>query len=141
MHCYVSFSLTAQLLCLQSMKSPGDLHERLQESEKLMKDMSKTWEQKLEETEQLHKVGDFILRHRISMQMALLVCISQSPVVTIVPRYSCSPCIHNVSVVLLTACILNTPGLLFCGIIIIKLGFLLLNVNLRFLQLGKFFIR
>ena len=38
------------------MKSE-DLQERLEESEKLMNDMSKTWEQKLQETEQIHKVG------------------------------------------------------------------------------------
>lgn len=34
-----------------------DLVERLQESEKLMKDMSKTWEQKLVDTERIHQVS------------------------------------------------------------------------------------
>jgi kinesin family protein 13 len=37
----------------QSLKAP-DLRERLQESEKIMKEMSKTWEEKLRETEQIH---------------------------------------------------------------------------------------
>ncbi len=41
--------------CFQSMKAP-DLRERLQESEKLMKEMSKTWEEKLKETERIHLV-------------------------------------------------------------------------------------
>ena len=40
---------------LQSMKAP-DLQEKLQESEKLIKEMSKTWEEKLEQTERIHKV-------------------------------------------------------------------------------------
>ena len=39
----------------QSMKAP-DLRERLEESEKLMRDMSKTWEQKLTDTERIHQV-------------------------------------------------------------------------------------
>lgn len=41
---------------LQSMKAP-DLQERLVESEKLVKEMSKTWEEKLMETERVHQVG------------------------------------------------------------------------------------
>ena len=34
----------------------GDLRERLQESEKLMVEMSKTWEEKLEDTVRKHQV-------------------------------------------------------------------------------------
>ena len=47
------------LLCvlLQSMKS-DDLRERLEESEKLMNEMEKTWEDKLKETERIHMVLD-----------------------------------------------------------------------------------
>ena len=37
-----------------------DLRERLEESEKLMSTMSKTWEQKLEETERIHQVTMFL---------------------------------------------------------------------------------
>ncbi|XP_059167567.1 kinesin-like protein KIF13A isoform X3 [Physella acuta] len=46
--------LKAQLNEAQSMKAP-DLAERLTESEKLMKEMSKTWEEKLQETERIHQ--------------------------------------------------------------------------------------
>ncbi|CAL1542431.1 unnamed protein product [Lymnaea stagnalis] len=46
--------LKAQLNQAQSMKAP-DLAERLTESEKLMKEMSKTWEEKLLETERIHQ--------------------------------------------------------------------------------------
>ncbi|XP_055871121.1 kinesin-like protein KIF13A isoform X6 [Biomphalaria glabrata] len=46
--------LKAQLNQAQSMKAP-DLAERLVESEKLMKEMSKTWEEKLLETEKIHQ--------------------------------------------------------------------------------------
>ena len=35
----------------------GDLRERLEESEKLMGAMSKTWEDKLQETERKHEVS------------------------------------------------------------------------------------
>lgn len=38
----------------QSLKS-DDLRERLEESEKLMKEMGKTWEEKLKETERIHQ--------------------------------------------------------------------------------------
>lgn len=38
------------------MKAP-DVAERLIESEKLMKEMSKTWEEKLQETERIHQVS------------------------------------------------------------------------------------
>lgn len=38
------------------MKAPA-LEERLEESEKLMKEMTKTWEEKLKETEKIHKVN------------------------------------------------------------------------------------
>ena len=40
----------------QVMKAP-DLKDRLEESEKLMKEMSKTWEEKLAETERIHAVS------------------------------------------------------------------------------------
>lgn len=40
---------------LQMTRAP-DLQERLEESEKLMKTMSKTWEEKLMETETIHQV-------------------------------------------------------------------------------------
>ena len=40
---------------LQSLKS-DDLRERLEESEKLMNEMEKTWEDKLKETERIHMV-------------------------------------------------------------------------------------
>ena len=40
------------------MKAP-DLKERLEESEKLMKEMTKTWEEKLNETEKIHTVSNF----------------------------------------------------------------------------------
>lgn len=43
------------LLLWQSMKAP-DLQEKLQESEKLIEEMSKTWEEKLQQTERIHKV-------------------------------------------------------------------------------------
>lgn len=43
---------------LQSMKAP-DLKERLEESEKLIKEMTKTWEEKLAETEKIHQVSNF----------------------------------------------------------------------------------
>ena len=33
-----------------------DLRDKLEESEKIMKEMSKTWEQKLKETEAVHQV-------------------------------------------------------------------------------------
>ena len=38
------------------MKAP-DLKEKLEESEKLLKEMRKTWEEKLAETEKIHQVG------------------------------------------------------------------------------------
>ena len=47
---------SAQYLYFQSLKAP-DLKERLQESEKLMTEMSKTWEEKLQETERIHSVS------------------------------------------------------------------------------------
>lgn len=37
------------------MKAP-ELNDRLQESEKLIKEMTKTWEEKLQETERIHQV-------------------------------------------------------------------------------------
>lgn len=40
------------------MKAP-DLKERLEESEKLIKEMTKTWEEKLAETEKIHQVSNF----------------------------------------------------------------------------------
>lgn len=38
------------------MQAP-DLQDRLEESEKLMKEITKTWEEKLLETEQIHQAG------------------------------------------------------------------------------------
>ncbi|KAK3766409.1 hypothetical protein RRG08_056083 [Elysia crispata] len=46
--------LKAQLETAQNMRAP-DLAERLTESEKLMKEVSKTWEEKLQETERIHQ--------------------------------------------------------------------------------------
>jgi hypothetical protein len=45
----------ATFFVLQSLKS-DDLRERLEESEKLMNEMEKTWEDKLKETERIHMV-------------------------------------------------------------------------------------
>lgn len=42
------------------MKAP-DLKEKLEESEKLLKEMRKTWEEKLAETEKIQVVGVFEL--------------------------------------------------------------------------------
>jgi len=42
---------------IKSLKS-DDLRERLEESEKLMNEMEKTWEDKLKETERIHMVSD-----------------------------------------------------------------------------------
>jgi len=47
-------SLRKMLSQAQSMKS-DDLRERLEESEKLMNEMGKTWEEKLKETERIHQ--------------------------------------------------------------------------------------
>jgi len=44
------------VLSSQSLKS-DDLRERLVESEKLMNEMGKTWEDKLIETERIHQVN------------------------------------------------------------------------------------
>ena len=38
------------------MKAP-DLKEKLEESEKLLREMRKTWEEKLSETEKIHQVS------------------------------------------------------------------------------------
>jgi kinesin family protein 13 len=48
------------------MKAPL-LKERLEESEKLMKEMTKTWEEKLKETEKIHKVRIFIITVHFSV--------------------------------------------------------------------------
>ncbi|XP_067931431.1 kinesin-like protein KIF13A isoform X2 [Watersipora subatra] len=47
-------TLKLQLVAAESMKAP-DLQEKLQESEKLIEELSKTWEEKLEKTERIHK--------------------------------------------------------------------------------------
>ena len=81
----ISFAVTAKLICVfvfpnakswfshneaqidfkhyfpyflfpQSMKAP-DLKEKLEESEKLLREMRKTWEEKLTETEKIHQVS------------------------------------------------------------------------------------
>ena len=44
----------------KSVDQGNDLREQLEESEKLMKEMSKTWEQKLKETEAIHQVSAHI---------------------------------------------------------------------------------
>ena len=44
------------LCCLQSTKTDV-LREKLEESEKLMSEISKTWEEKLKETEKMHQVS------------------------------------------------------------------------------------
>lgn len=59
--------LKQQLNEAQSMKAPL-LKERLEESEKLMKEMTKTWEEKLKETEKIHKA-----RHDALEQMGVSV--------------------------------------------------------------------
>ncbi|KAL3888337.1 hypothetical protein ACJMK2_000707 [Sinanodonta woodiana] len=46
--------LRKELQEAQSMKAP-DLKDRLEESEKLIKEMTKTWEEKLMETERIHQ--------------------------------------------------------------------------------------
>jgi Kinesin-associated len=56
--CLVDISFVVKTpisLMLQSLK-PDDLRERLEESEKLMNEMEKTWEDKLKETERIHMV-------------------------------------------------------------------------------------
>ena len=52
---------------LQSLKS-DDLRERLEESEKLMNEMERTWEDKLKETERIHMVS--------SSELCVSVCLS-----------------------------------------------------------------
>ncbi|KAL5013425.1 hypothetical protein ScPMuIL_007695, partial [Solemya velum] len=59
--------LKKQLDVAQSMKAP-DVQERLEESEKLMKEISKTWEEKLAETERIHQE-----RHEALEQMGISV--------------------------------------------------------------------
>lgn len=48
------------LLFLQAMKSP-ELKERLEESEKLIQEMTVTWEEKLRKTEEIAQVCCFLL--------------------------------------------------------------------------------
>jgi hypothetical protein len=48
------------LLIIQSMKAP-DLKDKLEESEKLLKEMRKTWEEKLAETEKIQTVSTYLL--------------------------------------------------------------------------------
>lgn len=43
-------------LCVQSLKAP-ELKEKLQESEKLIQEMTVTWEEKLRKTEEIATVG------------------------------------------------------------------------------------
>ncbi|XP_070208560.1 kinesin-like protein KIF13A isoform X2 [Littorina saxatilis] len=57
----------AQVRTPSSLKAP-DLQERLSESEKLMNDMSKTWEEKLAQTERVH-----MERHKALEQMGVSV--------------------------------------------------------------------
>ncbi|XP_048248867.1 kinesin-like protein KIF13B isoform X7 [Haliotis rufescens] len=60
-------TLVKQLNEAQNMRAP-DLKDRLEESEKLMKEMSKTWEEKLAETERIHQD-----RHKALEQMGISV--------------------------------------------------------------------
>ncbi|XP_041360770.1 kinesin-like protein KIF13A isoform X2 [Gigantopelta aegis] len=60
-------ALRSQLSAAQSMTAP-DLKDRLEESEKLVKEMSKTWEEKLLETEKIHQD-----RHQALEQMGISV--------------------------------------------------------------------
>lgn len=48
-------SCSLLLLFLQAMKSP-ELKERLEESEKLIQEMTVTWEEKLRKTEEIAQV-------------------------------------------------------------------------------------
>uniref|UniRef100_A0A0L8I897 Kinesin motor domain-containing protein n=1 Tax=Octopus bimaculoides TaxID=37653 RepID=A0A0L8I897_OCTBM len=59
--------LRNQLSEAQSMKAP-DLKDRLEESEKLIKEMTKTWEEKLAETEKIHQE-----RHKALENMGISV--------------------------------------------------------------------
>ena len=63
------------------MKAP-DLQEKLQESEKLIEEMSKTWEEKLQQTERIHKVQVCSLANemyniRYKFAYWLMICIIQ----------------------------------------------------------------
>lgn len=42
------------------MRAP-DLKEKLEESQKLIEEISVTWEEKLRKTEEVHKVGFYIV--------------------------------------------------------------------------------
>lgn len=53
-----SFSCFIYFLFLQAMKSP-ELKERLEESEKLIQEMTVTWEEKLRKTEEIAQVCCF----------------------------------------------------------------------------------
>lgn len=48
--------LMPTLCCLQAMKSP-ELKDQLEESEKLIQEMTVTWEEKLRKTEEIAQVG------------------------------------------------------------------------------------
>ncbi|KAL8578412.1 kinesin-like protein kif13a [Nucella lapillus] len=60
-------ALRQQLSAAKSLKAP-ELQDRLLESEKLMKDMTKTWEEKLAETEKVH-----LERHKTLEEMGVSV--------------------------------------------------------------------
>jgi len=49
-------AMTSLFAHAQSLRAP-DLKEKLAESEKLIQEISQTWEDKLRKTEQVHKVG------------------------------------------------------------------------------------
>ena len=65
--------LTETFCCLQSTKTDV-LREKLEESEKLMSEISKTWEEKLKETEKMHQVSS--VRHRRFGMVRLHVLVS-----------------------------------------------------------------
>lgn len=52
---------THAAISLQSLKAP-ELKDRLEESEKLIQEMTISWEEKLRKTEEIAQVEQFILR-------------------------------------------------------------------------------
>lgn len=54
------------------MRAP-DLKEKLEESEKLIEEISQTWEEKLRKTEEVHKVATVHSPHEEILKMCLLL--------------------------------------------------------------------
>ncbi|KAH3710483.1 hypothetical protein DPMN_069967 [Dreissena polymorpha] len=73
------FRLNVISLFIQSLKAP-DLKEKLEESEKLLKEMRKTWEEKMAETEQIQVI-------KVKMQAASIcnIKIKQIQVIKVMP--------------------------------------------------------